>query len=97
MKNYPIRFTWGQSFFLVICLLVSGFLSFYLGARFGPEFFWNIRLDRLSRQALLPDEIPEAELEALLKEERSGSSSFHKILEEKNADETPRVLQKPKR
>ena len=61
-----MKFTIGQLTFFIICLLVAGFLDFYLGARFGPEIFWGIRVDRLDRERLLPSNPLSGELEALL-------------------------------
>ncbi|MBI4411208.1 MAG: SPOR domain-containing protein [Deltaproteobacteria bacterium] len=75
-----MKFTIGQITFFVLCLLIAGFLDFYLGARFGPELFWGIRLDQLGRQSLLPEETSNAELEALLAEE-AEKTTFHEVLE----------------
>ncbi|MBI2339824.1 MAG: SPOR domain-containing protein [Deltaproteobacteria bacterium] len=75
-----MKFTPGQITFLIFCLLAALFLDFYLGARFGPEFFWGISLDRLNRESLLPEEASTAELEALLAEE-TEKTTFHEVLE----------------
>src|SRR3989338_2229700 len=84
-----MKFTIGQLTFFIICLLVAGFLDFYLGARFGPEIFWGIRVDRLNREILLPSNPLSGELEALLAEE-AEKFTFHKVLE--NTALSPEVV-----
>ncbi len=85
MKDYPVRLTMGQTAFLVISLCLIGFLDFYLGARFGPELFWDVRIDRKSQSQLLPPEDEDAELQAILKEEGTQDISFHEELSKKNS------------
>lgn len=72
----------GQLIVVGIFLSLAGLFSFYLGARFGPEMFWGIKLDHLSFEPLLPEEVTDAELEALLQGENS-KTTFHEVLEGK--------------
>lgn len=82
MKNkFLIQFSLGQVIFILICLIAGGFLNFYLGARFGPEMFWGIKIDRLNQGSLFPEGLSEEELEALMNEENSQPLTFHKTLE----------------
>lgn len=81
--NYSIRLTTGQTFFLTASLLVMGFFVFYLGARLGPEIFWGFKVDRLSQQTLLPEEVTDDELRALLKESEMSNLTFHESLGKK--------------
>lgn len=83
MKNLFFQFTIGQMIFIILCLAAGGFVDFYLGARFGPEMFWGIRIDHLKQQPLLPPDVSDSELEAMLKEESSLPMTFEKKLEEK--------------
>src|SRR3989338_4550807 len=83
--NYSIRLTAGQTLFLTASLLVVGFVVFYLGARLGPEIFWGFKVDRLSQQTLLPEEITDEELKALLKESEMSALTFHDSLGKKGS------------
>lgn len=83
MRNIFFQFTVGQMIFIILCLVAGGFVDFYLGARFGPEMLWGIRIDRLKQQPLLPPDVSDAELEAMLKEESSLPMTFEKELEKK--------------
>lgn len=83
MKDYPIRMTSGQTFFVTLCFLLVSFITFYLGARFGPEIFWNIQVDRINQETLLPSETSEQELALLLKEETVPAVTFHDELQKK--------------
>lgn len=77
-----MRLSIGQTFFLILCLVIVLGLDFYLGARFGPEMFWGIDIKKDSIQSLLPDGVSDQELEALLKSE-SQQITFHEVLENK--------------
>ncbi len=89
MKDYPVRMTIGQAVFVTLCLLVIGFITFYLGARFGPEVFWNIQVDRLAQESLLPSETSEEELLKLLNEESLPKVTFHEELQKNSASIGP--------
>ena len=89
MKEYPVRMTLGQVVFVTLCLGITGFITFYLGARFGPEVFWDIKLDRLSQESLLPTETSEQELALLLEEESLPEVTFHEELQKKGASLGP--------
>lgn len=78
-----MKFTFGQLFFVVLCLVAALFLDFYLGARFGPEVFWGIDLEKGVHQSLLPDQAAQVELESLLKETALPALTFHQELENK--------------
>lgn len=68
--------------FFVACLLVGGILDFYLGARFGPELFWGIRLDQVGQSSLLPDELTEEELHSMIERQQAIPLTFHDVLQE---------------
>lgn len=85
MKNYPIQFSTGQFVFAMVCLLAGGLLDFYLGAKFGPEIFWGIRLEQSTEGGLLPDEKAEAEYLALLQAQGQTQPLLHQELEKKTA------------
>lgn len=81
--RYPFRMTIPQFGFALLCLAALSFLIFYLGARFGPKLFWGLSLDEIGHQAsLLPAEVTDEELEAMLKEEGSEPTTFHDTLVE---------------
>lgn len=80
--RYPFRLTIPQFGFAVFCLVALSVLIFYLGARFGPKLFWGFSLDEIgNRQSLLPSEVTDEELEALLKEEGIAPTTFYDTLE----------------
>ncbi|OGQ07678.1 MAG: hypothetical protein A3G32_00585 [Deltaproteobacteria bacterium RIFCSPLOWO2_12_FULL_40_28] len=82
MKDqYPLKLTFGQTLFGILCLTLLGFALFYLGARFGPELLWGLNLDRFRENPLLPTTLSDNELEALLKEESNKNMIFNKYLE----------------
>lgn len=66
-------------FLLVFSGLILAFCVFYLGARFGPEMFWGINLSEIEHNTLLPAELQEQELQALLKSD-SPEMNFHQVL-----------------
>lgn len=78
-----MSFRFGQTLLFIAFLLVSGFLVFYLGARFGPEAFWGINLDRTESRGILPTKVPNEEMEALLAQEQEGTQLvFDKLLKQ---------------
>lgn len=77
-----MRLSFGQLILFIVCLLAALLLDFYLGARFGPEMLWGIDLDRSNANGLLPDDVSEQELNALL-QESSSKITFHEVLEGK--------------
>lgn len=82
MKDqYPLKLTFGQILFGILCLALLGFAFFYLGARFGPELLWGLQLDRFRENQLLPEIPSDHELEALLQEESNKNMIFNKYLE----------------
>ena len=82
-ERTSFRLSIPQAGFFVLCLMALSFLIFYLGARFGPKLFWGLSLDEIGiRQSLLPDDVTDEELEALLKEEGVAPTTFYDTLEE---------------
>ena len=85
-ERTSFRLSIPQAGFFVLCLMALSFLIFYLGARFGPKLFWGLSLDEIGiRQSLLPDDVTDEELEALLKEEGVAPTTFYDTLEEMRA------------
>ncbi len=73
-------------FLLIVSGLLLSFCIFYLGARFGPEMFWGINLSEIEHNALLPPEVLDQELQALLKED-SPEMNFQQVLSGKTVKE----------
>lgn len=73
-------------FLLIVSGLLLSFCIFYLGARFGPEMFWGINLSEIEHNALLPPEVLDQELQALLKED-SPEMNFQQVLSGKMVKE----------
>ncbi len=88
-----MRLTVPQLFLLILCLLAAGFLDFYLGARFGPEMFWGIKVDKNNPISLLPNDVSDQELESLLKD-GATKITFHEVLQDKPVTNPP-ALQMP--
>lgn len=83
MKDYWIKLTLGQSFFAFLCVTLVGLLSFYLGARYGVEYLWGSKTPQ-SASSVLPDDLTDQELEALISSEKDLPLTFNKTLENKN-------------
>lgn len=83
MKDYWIKLTLGQSFFAFLCVTLVGLLSFYLGARYGVEYLWGSKTPQ-SASSVLPDDLTDQELEALISSEKALPLTFNKTLENKN-------------
>lgn len=66
---------------------MGGVLDFYLGARFGPELFWGIRLDQVGQSSLLPDELTEEELHSIIERQQAIPLTFHDALQEADVED----------
>lgn len=80
MSRNQVQFTIGQVGMIAFFLVSLSFFSFYLGARFGPELFWDIPINELSQKTLLPSEVLDSEVQALLAEEGDAPLTFHESL-----------------
>jgi len=76
----------GQFLFGGLVLLIMLLGSFYLGARFGPSFFWGISIDRLEKRSLLPADQEESELVQQIQKENEVAMIFPEALGKNKVD-----------
>ena len=80
-KNIATGITMGQIVFIFVFFVVTSFMSFYFGARFGRRIFQFPNQNLEISYNFLPNEHLEKEIEEILSS--SGKFIFYETVEEK--------------